>query len=43
MLLFDSTQDATEILQVVFDELRGTSIRTDDLLSNTLRNYYHMQ
>ena len=29
-------QDVTEILQVVFDKLKETSIRTDDLLSNTL-------
>ena len=34
---FNSQQNIAEILQVVFDELKGTSIRTDDLLSNTLR------
>ena len=33
---FNSQQDAAEILQVVFDELKGSSIRADDLLSNTL-------
>ena len=32
---FNSQQDVAEILQVVFDELKGTSIRADDLLSNT--------
>ena len=30
-------QDVAEILQVVFDKLKETSIRTDDLLSNPLR------
>ena len=29
--------NSQKMLQVVFDELKGTSIRTDDLLSNTLR------
>ena len=33
---FNSQQDVAEILQVGFDELKRTSIRTDDLLSNTL-------
>ena len=33
---FSSQQDVPEILQVVFDELKGTSIRGDNLLSNTL-------
>ena len=33
---FNSQQDVAEILQVVFDELKGTSIRADDLLSNAL-------
>ena len=33
---FNSQEDVTEIQQVVFDELKGTSIRADDLLSNTL-------
>ena len=33
---FSSQQDVPEILQVVFDELKGTSIRADNLLSNTL-------
>ena len=33
----NSRQDVAEILQVVFDELNGTSIQTEDLLSNTLR------
>ena len=32
---FNSQQDVAEILQVVIDELKGTSIRADDLLSNT--------
>ena len=34
---FDSQQDVAEILQVVFDELKGTSMATEDLRSNTLR------
>ena len=34
---FNSQQDVAEVLQVVFDKLKETSIRTDDLLSNTLR------
>ena len=34
---FKSQQDVAENLQLVFDELKGTSIRTDDLISNTLR------
>ena len=34
---FNSQQYVAEYLQVVFDELKATSIRTDDLLSNTLR------
>ena len=34
---FNSQQDVVEILKAVFDELKGTSVRTDDLLSNTLR------
>ena len=33
---FNHQQNVAEILQVVFDELKGTSIRADDLLSNTL-------
>ena len=33
----NSQQDIAEILQVVFDELKGTSVRTEDLLPNTLR------
>ena len=33
---FNSQQDIAEILQVVFDELKGTTMRADDLLSNTL-------
>ena len=33
---FNSQQDVAEILQVVFDELKRTSVRADDLLSNTL-------
>ena len=33
---FNSQQDVAEILEVVFDELKGTSVRADDLLSNTL-------
>ena len=37
---FDSKQDVAEILQVVFDELKGTSITTEDLLSNTLRTIF---
>ena len=34
---FNSQQDVAEILDLVFDELKGTSVRTADLLSNTLR------
>ena len=37
---FDSQQDVAEILQVVFDELKRTSITTEDLLSNTLRTIF---
>ena len=33
---FNSQQDDAEILQVDFDELKGTSVRANDLLSNTL-------
>ena len=33
---FNSQQDVAEILEVVFDELKRTSVRVDDLLSNTL-------
>ena len=33
---FNFQQDVPEILQVVFDELKATSIKADDLLSNTL-------
>ena len=32
---FNSQQDVAEILEVVFDELKETSRRADDLLSNT--------
>ena len=37
--LFDfiSQQNVAEFLQVVFDELKGASLRTGDLLFNTLR------
>ena len=34
---FNSQQYVAEYLQVVFDELKATLIRTDDLLSDTLR------
>ena len=34
---FNFQQDVAEILRAVFDELKGTSIRTDDLFSNPLR------
>ena len=31
---FNSQQDVGEVLQILFDELKGRSIRTDDLLMN---------
>ena len=34
---FNSQQDMSEILQVVLDELRGVSLATSSLISNTLR------
>ena len=34
---FNSQQDVSEILQVIFDEFKRTSLRTDYLLSDTLR------
>ena len=33
---FNSQQDAVEVLQVVLDDLKGTSILANDLVSNTL-------
>ena len=33
---FNFKEDVAEILQVVIDEMKGTSIRADDLLSNAL-------
>ena len=34
---FNSRQDAVEVLEVVLDNLRGTSVLANDLVSNTLR------
>ena len=34
---FNSQQDAVEVLQVILDDLKGTSILANDLVSNTLK------
>ena len=34
---FNSQQDAAEVLQFVIDELKGTSVAANDLISNTIR------
>ena len=34
---FNSRQDAVEVLEVVLDNLRGTSVLANNLVSNTLR------
>ena len=34
---FNSQQDAAEVLQFVIDELQGTSVAANDLISNTIR------
>ena len=34
---FNSQQDAVEVLQVVLDNLKGTSVLANDLVSNKLR------
>ena len=35
--IFDSQQDAAEVLQFVIDELKGTSVAASDLISNSIR------
>ena len=34
---FNSQQDAAEVLHIVIDELKGTSVAANDLISNTIR------
>ena len=40
---FNSQQDVAEILQVVYDELKGVSLAANSLISNTQRNHSVLQ